>query len=513
MELADYLIVVRRRWALIALVLVACVAGAAAATMLQTPKYRTSTRLIVSGTSSVSAVDEISRRQLATQRAVAFSQIATTPPAVGAALQAASREEGPFSSKGGPGVSASATGKDPFLDIVVTDSDPHRAAAVANAFVTVLPAVIRQLEQAPNAVPEEISSIAQAGVPSTPFSPRPKRNLLIGLAVGVVLGLGSAFVRESLDRRLRDSDEVERASGVTLLGVVPTELPDARRPVETHPMSSRAEAYRKVRTNLTFTSADGMPPSLLITSSISGEGKTTLATNLSLACARTGQSVVLVDGDLRRPMVSEYLDRDIEVGLTNVLAGTHKLDDVIQHHAGGDIDFIASGPIPANPSELLGSTRMQSIMDDLRRHYDVVIIDAPPVLPVADALVLAVYVDGVVLVAKVGDTTRDRLRRAKDALLRVNANLVGVVPNAVVQREDSAYAYAYRYRSRGEGDALTLYTKSARKPEFEVDPSELQPAPRAVAENDSVAANSASRNGANGRSADGAGTGDIRRRR
>jgi Mrp family chromosome partitioning ATPase len=163
-------------------------------------------------------------------------------------------------------------------------------------------------------------------------------------------------------------------------------------------------------------------------------------------------------------------------GLTSILSGGATCDESIAAYTPGEIDVITSGPIPANPSELLGSQRMVDLVQELQDRYDVVIIDAPPVLPVADALVLAVHVEAVVLVAKVGDTTRDRLRRAKDALLKVNANLVGVVPNAVVQSEDSAYAYAYRYRTRGNPDTLELYTKQARKPELEVPAEQLEPA-------------------------------------
>jgi capsular exopolysaccharide synthesis family protein len=475
-ELIDYVRIIRRRWALILVVLIACLAGSVGATKLQTPRYAASTRLLVSGSSSVSAIDEISRRQLAIQRATAFAQIAGTAPAVKAAYDAANAAAGPFHKAGYPSLSATADGTDPFIVIRVTDVDKYRAQAVANAVVATLPSVVSRLDQAPSATPEELSTLEPAGLPGKPYSPNPKKNLLLGFVVGLALGLGSGFVRETLDRRLRDSDDVERAAGVTMLGVVPTEISETRIPVQTHPMSMRAEAYRKVRTNLTFTTAHGLPKSLLITSAISGEGKTTLAVNLALACERTGQTVALVDADLRRPMVNDYLGLPATQGLTSILAGSASLPDVVQRYADTRVDVIASGPIPANPSELLGSERMTFLLDELQRRYDVVIVDAPPVLPVADALVIAVHTEAVVLVAKVGDTTVDRLRRAKDAVLKVNGNLVGVVPNAVVQREDSAYAYAYRYRSRKDHDSLKLYTKQARTPDFDELPEGIRPA-------------------------------------
>jgi polysaccharide biosynthesis transport protein len=469
-ELLDYLHVVRRRMVLILVIVVGCVAGAGIATAFQPTTYQTSARLIVSGASSVSSVDEISRRELAVQRAVAFSQIATTGPAVTAAINSASAA-GPFKPCASPAVSSSANGTDPFLTVTVTDCDPNQAAAVANAYVKILPTVLKSLEQVTAAVPEEVSSLGAAPVPTSPYSPRLLRNLLIGLIIGLGLGAVAAFVREGLDRRLRDSDEVEDATGSTILGVIPTELDGVRTPVLTHPMSARAEGYRKVRTNLTFAGATGMPRSLLITSAVSGEGKTTLATNLALACARTGQRVALVDADLRRPMVSTYLDITEPLGLTSVIAGEATLAEAMTAIDEGRVDVLGSGPIPSNPSELLGSVRMSAMLEELRATHDIVIVDAPPVLPVADALVLVGEVDAVVLVTKVGETTRERLKQAAEAILQVRGNLVGIVPNAVVQREDSAYAYAYRNRSRTTVDSLTLYTKQARTPEIDV-PSE-----------------------------------------
>lgn len=467
MELIDYIHVVRRRWRLIALALVACVAGAAAATYTATPHYRASTRLLVSGQTPGQITDESSARALAISRAGAYADVVSTGPAIAAAVAQANADKGPFPTHGGPTVQVSAPQDQPFIVITVSDTNARRAAAVANAYDVVLPKVLQQLKQTGTVEPGVISVLEPAAPPSQPYSPRPVRNLLIGVIVGLVLGLGAGFVREALDRRLRDSDDVEHAAGVTVLGVVPSEMEGVSTPVATHPMSARAEAYRKVRTNLNFVSAEGTPRSILITSATSGEGKTTLATNLALACARTGQRVVIVDCDLRRPMIGDTYSIDSGRGITDVLFARSSVDEVIQYIDEGRVAVIPSGPIPGNPSEILGSARMLDLLRDLELRYDVVILDAPPVLPVADALVLAVHVGAVVLVTRVGETTRDRLRRAKDAILKVRGNLVGVVSNAVVQREDSAYAYAYRYRTRGGEDSLKLYTKKARRPELD----------------------------------------------
>jgi succinoglycan biosynthesis transport protein ExoP len=457
---------------LIALVVLACVGGAVLATKLTTPEYQTSAKLIVNGSSNVSVADELTNRQLAIERATAFAQIVSTGPAVHAALKEAQTAEGPFSSSGSPVISGSSSGTDPFVVINVEDTDPRRAQAVANAFVKVLPNVLARLNQS-TTEPHEIESLNPATFPTTPVSPKALQNLLIGFALGIVLGAGAAFVLESLDRRLKDSDDVETATGLTVLGVVPFDMPGEATPAESHPMSVRSEAYRKVRTNLAFVNEGGTPKSIIITSAASSEGKTSLAVNLAIAGARAGQRVVLVDADLRRPMVHTYLQITDQPGLVDVLAGTTELSDAIRFTEKGHFDVLTSGPVPSNPNELIGSETMLKTIRQLELDYSTVIIDTPPVLPVADALHLSVCVDAVVIVTRLGETTRDRLRRAKEGLVNVHANIVGVVPNGAIQREDSAYSYAYRYRSRKKAPDIPY---EPRDPEIEPRPSNLRPA-------------------------------------
>jgi capsular exopolysaccharide synthesis family protein len=473
-ELIDYVHILRRRWVLIVVVIVACVGGAVLATKLSTPKYETSSRLIINGSSSLGGTDEIASRQLADERATAFAQIISTNPAIQAALRQAETTSGPFSSAGSPSVTASASGDDPFITIDVTDTDPHRAEAVANAYVDVLPKVLENLNQ-PTTSPHEIDVLSRAGIPSTPVSPRPLQNLLIGFALGLVLGAGAAFVMESLDRRIKDSDDVEAATGLIVLGVVPYDMPGELTPAASYPMSVRAEAYRKVWTNLAFVTESGPPNSIIITSAASSEGKTSLAVNLAIACASSGQRVVLVDADLRRPMVETYLQTPEHAGLVNVLAGTTSLSDAIQVSKIGQFDVLVSGPVPANPNQLIGSETMLQTIRQLEWDYDLLIIDTPPVLPVADALNLSVKVDGAVIVTRLGETTRDRLRRTKEALVNVHANVIGVVPNGAIQREDSAYSYAYRYRPHGKAPDLPY---ALREPEVNPHPDNLRPAGR-----------------------------------
>jgi len=469
-ELIDYVHILRRRAILMVLIIAACVGGAWFATTQQIKTYQAHAELIVNGSSQLGAADEIVNRQLAADRAVAFAQIAGTAPAISAAADHAQKVAGPFSSGARVSITATADGTSPFIQINVEGSRPAQLQAVANAYEVVLPRVLNQLNQEPLAIAEQLKMIQPAGLPVTPTSPRLRHNLLVGGGIGIALALLAAFIWEALDRKLRDSDEVERVTKLQVLGAVPSELPKSRTPVSTDPHSARAEAYRKIRTNLLFTTPNGVPRALLITSAVSGEGKTTLAVNLALACARAGQRVGLVDADMRRPMVAEYLGIDGSKGLSDVLTGALPLAAAVQSIDDGKIDVIAAGPIPPNPTELLGSLEMREAMAPFIRDHDVVIIDAPPVLPVADALVLAGRVEAVVLVTRVRETLRHRVLSARDAILKVKGNLIGIIPNAVVAHDDSAYNYHYRGYSRKQNAYLKATAENAIGPVTAVSP-------------------------------------------
>ena len=185
----------------------------------------------------------------------------------------------------------------------------------------------------------------------------------------------------------------------------------------------------------------------MVTSSIPAEGKTTLAVNLALTLAEAGRRVVLIEGDLRRPRVTRYLGMVGGAGLTNILAGTADVKEVLQPFGDGGMSVIAAGPTPPNPSELLSSSHMSELLRILGRENDYVLVDAPPLLPVADASALAVAVDGVLLCVRYGSTRRDQVKQTRVTLDRVGARTLGVVLNAVPPRAElsSAYGYGYEY--------------------------------------------------------------------
>jgi capsular exopolysaccharide synthesis family protein len=207
--------------------------------------------------------------------------------------------------------------------------------------------------------------------------------------------------------------------------------------------SPRAESFRQIRTNLQFAHVSHESKAILITSSLPGEGKTTTATNLAIALAQAGQSVVLVDADLRRPRVDDYLGLDRNAGLTTALIGAAPLEDLVQRWGDDDLFVLTSGQIPPNPSELLGSALMKELIDSLEHSYDAVIIDAPPLLPVTDAAVLSQQVGGVVLVVGSSRVKSSDVQKSIAALDMVDAAVLGVVMNLLPNKGPDAYAYTY----------------------------------------------------------------------
>jgi len=375
-DLRDYIRLLRRRWVVILVVLLACLAGAAGATMLQEKSYKSSTEVLV--TLSAAALDEDtgSATYYLPDRVGTFAGILATPPAVSAAVESAG-----VPTDSGVAVAASVPPDTAVLTIEVVAASPAIAQAVANEYVVVLPAVLAELNQVTSSNELVFKTLRTAALPSTAFRPDPIVNGGIGLAAGLILGLCAAAMREALDRRIRDSRSIEDDLAQPLLGVVPRELRKVALPAQSHPHSLRSEAYRTVRTNLLFAGAGGMVRSLAITSPSAAEGKSALASNLAIVCAGSGQRVAVIDADLRRPTLHHQFGLSTHVGLTSVLNGSVALDDAVQQF-GNQITVLTSGPIVRNPSELLGRPMLQQIIEKLGGSYDIVIVDTAPTLVV-----------------------------------------------------------------------------------------------------------------------------------
>jgi capsular exopolysaccharide synthesis family protein len=276
------------------------------------------------------------------------------------------------------------------------------------------------------------------------------RDLALGLALGLLLGAAYAVARDLLDRRLRTAEDVADRFDVTVVGAVPTfdgraESPSLV-PSLQHPVVDRVagEAFRKLRSNLTYMDVDDPPRSIVVTSPKAGDGKSTVAVNLAAAVAASGEPVVLVDADLRHPSVAESLGLVEGVGLTDVIVGRIPLQEALQTVRTGDDDFkvLAAGRVPPNPSELLGSKVMGGVLETLLRSA-LVILDAPPLLPVTDAAVLSRRADGALVVISAGRTVDNELGAALAELGGVHGRVLGVILNRVPRGEDTGSYYTY----------------------------------------------------------------------
>jgi capsular exopolysaccharide synthesis family protein len=260
--------------------------------------------------------------------------------------------------------------------------------------------------------------------------PTPVRNTAIGLLIGLALGLGMAFLNEYLDNTIKSAEELERIYGAPVLGMIPmTASPDGDHTlvIVQSPGSSAAEAYRGLRNSLDFINFDGEMRTLLVTSAAPAEGKSTVAANLAASLGQAGKRVVLVSTDFRRPTTHRFFSTSSVIGLSDVLLGSHSLKAALQRPGDESVLILTPGKMPPNPSELLASSKMQAVLEQLEEWADWIIIDSPPLLAVADPASVARYVDGVLLVAQAGVSTREAAQSAAQMLAQVGARMAGVV--------------------------------------------------------------------------------------
>lgn len=441
MELRDYLRVLRKQWRLIALCVLMATGAAALLTFTATPQYRTTVKFFVS-TPSDTANSAYTGGLFSQQRAKSYADILAGPAtaeAVAGALPGA--QAGDLQGT----ITATVVPDTVLLEATVTDPSRSRALEIARAVSTTFPQMVTDLEKPGDngASPVKVSVVEQPELPSGAFTPRPLRNLALALVLGVLLGVGLAVLRESLDNTVKSPEDVREASGQATLGAISFDANASKRPliVQDSPRSPRAESFRQLRTNLKFVQVDGPLRSFVVTSSVPKEGKSTTACNLAITLAQAGVRVCLMEGDLRRPRIADYLGIEGAVGVTDVLIGRVPLGDALQPWGDGSLEVLPSGPLPPNPSELLASHGMTELLKALEDRFDLVIVDAPPLLPVTDGAILASITDGAVLVARARSTRRDQLAQATQALDAVNATVLGAVLNMVPATGPDAYGY------------------------------------------------------------------------
>lgn len=288
--------------------------------------------------------------------------------------------------------------------------------------------------------------VKPADFPGAPSKPNKKRNILIGLILGLFSGIGLAFFIEYLDNTIRHPRDLEERFGLTVLGAV-EDVRGENREIESfikkNPLSPLAECYRLIRAGLLLSSAEHPPKTLLITSMEAKDGKTSTTTNLARVLAQGGNSVLVIDCDLRRPRMHSLLGMANDIGLSMFLAGNITTEKIVFKVPDEDISLVPSGPIPPDPAELLGSKRMKELIDAMAERYDFVLLDSPPVQSVTDSLALSQFVAGTVLVIRAGKTTYEVLEGGLKKLRDVNGRVLGFVLNGLKQQDTGKHYYGY----------------------------------------------------------------------
>lgn len=428
--------------------------AAGTATFLVQPTYKSETKLFVALQNSES-VSELQQGNVFTQaRVQSYVKTVNTPVVLQPVIDSLGLDLTPQALS--PNITASSDVNTVLISISVSNDSPVQAAAIAQAVGNSLIDAVDELERPSQGgtSPVKLSVVTPATTPAAPASPNARLNLSLGVFIGLALGIGLALLRSVLDTRIQGESDLRRTTSAPILGGISFDNDATNKPLltQTAPQSPRAESFRQLRTNLQFAHVSHESKTVLMTSSLPGEGKSTTATNLAIALAQAGQTVALVDADLRRPMVAEYLGLERDAGLTTALIGRADVDELLQPWGEDNLYVLTSGQIPPNPSELLGSEKMREILLRLEAAFDAIIIDAPPLLPVTDAAVLAQQVGGVVLVVGSQKVRTTDLEKSMAALAMVNADLLGVVLNRLPAKGPDAYAYSY-YSQDSQGTA------------------------------------------------------------
>lgn len=445
MDLQAYARMLRHNWILVVAMTLAGLLISGVATVLIKPSFTARTELFVAIQNSGSVQELQQGNTFSQARVQSYVRTVETP----AVLQPVVEDLGlPLTSEQlAAKVDAKADLNTVLISISVVDDSPARSAAIAQAVAGSLVETVERLEQPKNGgtSPISLSIIRPAESPLSSSSPNVKLNLTLGLILGLAIGIGLVFLRTTMDTRVRSEADLRNVTDLPLLGSMSYDQDASTKPLITQSphQSPRAESFRQLRTNLQFSNIGGASQAVVVTSSLPGEGKSTTATNLAIAMAQGGGSVCLVDADLRRPMAAEYLGLEGQIGLTTVLVGAIKVNDALQAWGEDHLYVLASGSIPPNPSELLGSSRMRDLIAQLKETFDTVIIDAPPLLPVTDAAVLSQHVDGVVVVVGCKNVRKQELEKALAGLALVGARTLGAILNLLPAKGPDSYAYGY----------------------------------------------------------------------
>ncbi len=372
----------------------------------------------------------------------------------------------------------------------VTDVSGARAEQIARGLTTDFVRLVQELETPPDArvATVKVEVVAGPNLLGAPVSPQPLRDLSLAGVLGLLSGLALALLRERLDTTVKSVEQLHQLSGVPSLAAIAFDASARKSPLllEGSSQSPRAEALRQLRTNLQFVDVDRPPRVVVVTSAVPEEGKSSTATNLAITLADSESTVLLLEGDLRRPRIAEYLGLEAAVGLTDVLVGHADISDALQPWGETGLSVLPSGSIPPHPSELLASAGMGRLLDRMRDRFDVIVIDSPALLPVTDAAILAVRADGAMLLVRHGVTTVHQVSAAVSALRAVDARLLGTVFTMVPPRGAEAVGYAGTYgypstsqsRSASPRALLEVPSRSSTSSASVVSRRSVQPRPK-----------------------------------
>jgi polysaccharide biosynthesis transport protein len=471
-ETREYLEILRRRWLSVLLIAMTTLAAASLVTLAMPKNYTATTRLFFA-VASENVSDLAQGSSFAEKQMASYAQVATSP----LVLDSVARELGlPITGvELSRRVEATVPVDTVIIEIAATAPKPEEAAKIADAVGMQLAKAAAELSPNRQDGTEAVraTTLAAAQVPTSPSSPNIPRNLGVGLLVGLLLGTGIAMLRHLLDTKIRSEHDVRALTDSPILGVVAFDQKVPLHPVilRDEPLSAPSEAVRRLRTNLQFIDVTNRPRSIVVSSSIPAEGKSTIAMNLAVSMADTGARVILVDADLRRPSMNEYFGIEDGVGLTTVLIGRADVEDVVQPLGTTTLDLLPAGQIPPNPSELLGSAAMAGLLDRLTKSYDTVLLDSPPLLPVTDAAVLTKLAGGALIVVGADRIHRPQLQEALGSLQTAGAHALGIVINKIDRREVDTYSSYY-----GGGYASTGSDQSkAESNKFKTDNNKSQP--------------------------------------
>jgi capsular exopolysaccharide synthesis family protein len=364
------------------------------------------------------------------------------------------------------------------IHVAANAASPEAARDLAEAWIRGMVTAIDDIEGdgTPGSAAVTLIPGDSARLPSSTSSPNIPLNLALGGLVGLAIGLAYAVLRDILDRRIRSADDIEKEFGVGVVGALPLERGlDNKREVFSFTSTTGGagtrtaltEALRELRINLQYMDVDNPPRSIVVTSPMPGDGKSSTAANLAMSLAAVGQRVAFIDADLRRPVIAPLFGLPTGVGLTDVLAGRAAVADVVTTFGTSrNLLVLPAGRIPPNPSEMLGSQRMRDLIADLGRH-GLVIIDSPPTLLVSDAAVLSTAADGALIVVSAGRTTFDVLRKSLDNIAKVNGRALGIVLNKIPRRRRGDDYYGYEADAGADDIPAEIYAAAVGIPRSE----------------------------------------------